>query len=384
MIDSTTRVAIVGAGLGGLTCARVLRDRGIAVTVFDKDASPDARTQGGSLDMHADTGQIALREAGLLDGFLALCRPEGQAMRMLDRTGALLRQVTPAPGETSCPEIDRGQLRGLLLDAVEPEVVRWGKTVRAVEPVGDGVHRLRFDDGETADFDLVVGADGAWSKVRRLVSDAVPAYTGLTFVDVLLTNLDADLDELVGDGAMAALDGFSGFFAHRLSGGVVDAHVVLPVDLDWHTEAGLDLTDPAAVRDHLLAEFADWDPRFLRFITETEEPYVNRPLYALPVPHTWDHTPGVTLLGDAAHLMSPFGGHGANLAMLDGADLALALADADTVDDAIKAYEATMMPRGAEAAAEAVVDLSAEDGPHEAPDFEAERRGYVERAAQRA
>lgn len=71
------RIAIIGAGPGGLLCARVLQQRGLAVTVYDADASAEARNQGGTLDLHADTGQIALREAGLLDDFFALARPEG-------------------------------------------------------------------------------------------------------------------------------------------------------------------------------------------------------------------------------------------------------------------------------------------------------------------
>jgi 2-polyprenyl-6-methoxyphenol hydroxylase-like FAD-dependent oxidoreductase len=384
VIDSTVRVAVVGAGPGGLTCARILRHEGIAVTVFDQDASPDARAQGGSLDMHADSGQIALREAGLLDRFFALCRPEAQAMRMLDRTGRVLRQVTPEPGELSCPEIDRGQLRALLLDSVAPDTVRWGKKVRAVEPLGHGVHRLRFADGDTADFDLVIGADGTWSKVRPLLSDAVPGYTGVTFLDVLLHDVDRrhpEIAELVGEGGMGALTDFTGFMAHRLSDGAVDAHICLRADLDWHVTAGLDLTDTAAVRDHLLTAFADWDPRFLRLITEADGPFVHRPLYALPVPYAWEPRSGLTLLGDAAHVMSPFGGHGANLAMLDGADLAHALVRSDDVDAAVSAYEAVMQSRAAEAGREAsLTDES--DVDDDGPDFEAERRGYLERAAE--
>ncbi|NUR87108.1 MAG: FAD-dependent oxidoreductase, partial [Nonomuraea sp.] len=121
MIDPTrARIAVVGAGPGGLTCARILQRHGIAVTVYDRDDGPDSRDQGGTLDLHADNGQLALRAAGLLEEFLALARPEGQEMRLLDPAGALTSHLGPEPGELFKPEIDRGQLRALLLDSLQP------------------------------------------------------------------------------------------------------------------------------------------------------------------------------------------------------------------------------------------------------------------------
>lgn len=94
-------------------------------------------------------------------------------------------------------------------------------------------------------------------------------------------------------------------------------------------------------------EYAHWSPRMRWMITENDGLYIHRPIFVLPVPHTWDHNPTVTLLGDAAHLMPPLG-TGVNLAMLDASELALALANAATVDDAIRVYEKTMLPRSVE------------------------------------
>src|ERR1700761_4779743 len=92
------RISIVGAGPGGLTCARVLQRHGLAVTVYDRDSGPAARNQGGTLDLHADDGQVALREAGLLEEFFRLARPEGQEMRELDSAGAILLHHVPEAG----------------------------------------------------------------------------------------------------------------------------------------------------------------------------------------------------------------------------------------------------------------------------------------------
>lgn len=332
-------ISIIGAGPGGLTCARILQQHGIPVTVYDRDPHPAARNQGGTLDLHADDGQLALREAGLLDEFFALARPEGQEMRKLDPDGRLLVHHVPAEGELFKPEIDRGQLRGLLLDSLKPDTVQWGRTLDRVEAPG----LLRFTDGETVETDLIIGADGAWSRVRPAVSEAVPEYVGVTFLEAWfddVRNAHPELAELVGQGSAMAADGERCLFAQRNSGDHIRVYIVQRMPADW-AGSGCD------VRGRLLEAFSGWSPSLLRMITDNDGPYVDRPLFALPVPHTWEHKPWVTLLGDAAHLMPPLG-VGVNLAMLDACELALALAGSASLGEAVGVYEATMLPRSAE------------------------------------
>jgi 2-polyprenyl-6-methoxyphenol hydroxylase-like FAD-dependent oxidoreductase len=384
------RIAVIGAGPGGLTCARVLQHHGVDVVVYDRETGPDARDQGGTLDLHADTGQIALREAGLLAEFRRLSRPEGQAKRSLNRRGEVVMEHPAEPGEDAAPEIDRGQLRRLLVDALEPGTVEWGRELTGAVPLGGGRHRLDFADGSGAEADLVIGADGAWSRVRPLVSPATPTYTGICFVEAHYDDVDTRhpaVAELVGDGHMFAIADRRGLIAQRNSGGHVRTYIGLTAEPDWARTAGIDPADTASVRAELLERFADWEDRLLTLIRQNDGPYVSRPLYTLPVPHTWEHTPGVTLLGDAAHLMTPFGGFGANLAMLDGAELALAVARCATVDEAITAYERVMLPRGAEHAAQSSAERlrqifgAGERDRADLPDFEAEARAYHQRAA---
>ncbi|MEU0333589.1 NAD(P)/FAD-dependent oxidoreductase [Streptomyces sp. NPDC006193] len=346
------RISIIGAGPGGLTCARILQQRGIAVTVYDRDPGPDARNQGGSLDLHADNGQIALREAGLLDEFFALARPEGQEMRQMDPTGTITFHELPAPDELFKPEIDRGQLRNLLLDSLRPGTMRWGRALDRVSGPADGPRRLHFADGTSIETDLVIGADGAFSRVRPAVSPAVPEYTGVSFLEAWFSDVEnrhPEIAELVGSGSAHAADGERALFAQRNSGNHIRVYIIRRVPADWISTHGLTAEDTDGIRAVLRDEYAHWSPRMRRMITENDGPYIDRPILALPVPHTWEHNATVTLLGDAAHLMPPLG-VGVNLAMLDASELALALANAATVGDAVRAYEKTMLPRSVKTA----------------------------------
>jgi 2-polyprenyl-6-methoxyphenol hydroxylase-like FAD-dependent oxidoreductase len=351
-----TRIAVLGGGPSGLTLARVLQRHGVSCTVYEREGSVVARPQGGTLDMKTDTGQAALRTAGLLERFLAISRPEGQDGRLLDKTGTVRLEHQADPDDLEQPEIDRGQLRTLLLDSLEPGTVRWHSDVREVTEADAG-YRIHLADGTSHPADVVVGADGAWSKVRPLLSSAKPEYTGVTFVEIHLDDVDErhpDLAELVGNGSMHALSDNKGLIAQRNSGSHIRVYAALRVPEDWARTCGIDFADLATAKPALREYFADWAPRLLALIDASEEEFTPRPLYALPYPHTWSARPGVTLLGDAAHLMSPFSGLGANLAMLDGAELGVELATAinagTSIDDAIARYESVMQPRAAEAA----------------------------------
>ncbi|MER6143987.1 NAD(P)/FAD-dependent oxidoreductase [Streptomyces sparsogenes] len=352
----TPRIAIVGAGVGGLTLARVLRVHGVEAVVYERETSRTARSQGGMLDLHTDSGQRAMREAGLEAEFRAIARREGQDMRLLDPAGTLLLQEdTPDDAPLDRPEVDRADLRNVLLDSLPETAVVWGRAFRHATPLPGGGHRLHFADGTHADCDLLVGADGANSRVRPLVTDARPTPIGVTSIESGISDIDRthpELAAMVGRGNCWAVGVNQCLAAQRNGDGRVRVHCAFRTSDDWLTTSGIAFDDPAAARAALLDRFSGWAPRLTALIEACDDSFVPRPTTVLPIGLTWPATPGVTLLGDAAHLMPP-AGHGANMAMLDAVELALALtAHPGDQATAVRRYETAMFERGAEAARE--------------------------------
>ncbi len=187
------------------------------------------------LDIHQHNGQLALKAAGLYDRFLGLIHEGGEALRGLDRHGTVLLDE-PDDGSGGRPEVLRGDLRRLLVDSLPAASIAWGKKLTAVRALGEGRHELTFADGTTVRTDLLVGADGAWSKVRPLLSDAQPEYVGTSFIETYLYDADerhAASAAAVGGGAMFALAPGKGIHAHREPDGVLHTYVALQRPASW-------------------------------------------------------------------------------------------------------------------------------------------------------
>lgn len=373
----TSRIAVVGAGPGGLTLACLLDRQGISCSVFEREPDPLARPQGGTLDLHRDSGQRALAAAGLMDAFRSVARYEDQGDRMLAADGRVLFE-DDGQGAGDRPEVDRTELRKLLLDALPASSVRWGHSLREARPVDGARWELVFEDGRVAGpFDLVVGADGAWSRLRPLISRYVPQYSGLSFVEFGIDDVDRshpNIAALVGRGKVGIEGDGRAIIAQRNGHAHVRGYAIFRVPRDW-AQRRFDLESPDAVRAGLLQEFAGFAEEVRALFRVCNDSFVVRPICALPVGHHWQHRAGLTLLGDAAHLMSPFGGEGVNAAMLDALELADALGQSTDASRAAAEYERGMFERVREAA-EQSADAAATFLSHEGA--EAKVREYLQ------
>jgi 2-polyprenyl-6-methoxyphenol hydroxylase-like FAD-dependent oxidoreductase len=285
-----------------------------------------------------------LSEAGLAGRFRSQARPEGEEHRILDPAGRTLVHHRPSPGSFSGrPEIDRAALRDLLLDALPGDAVVWRHRLVAVTPRPGGGFGLTFDGGHRADCDVLVGADGARSVVRSLLTDTT-LFPVATLAELSITDADRrhpDLAELVGPGNLWCVGVSRILAAQRLGDGSIRVGISLRADdrpLDTYRS-----------KRALLDMFEGWNPRLTALVEAGDGPPTARRIEAMPTGTRWAHRPGITLIGDAAHLMPPVG-EGANQAMLDAAELAAALSTelsavpADP-DAAIRTYEEAMFAR---------------------------------------
>lgn len=354
------QIAIVGGGMAGLTAARVLQKHGFSPVVYEGEQHQGARAQGGVLDLHPHSGQWALEQAGLLDKYLAAARPEGQDLKILDKDGSVLWEETGST-EMDRPEIDRPLLRQILLDSLTPETVCWDHHITRIEAGSDiEPHTLHFSNQESKTADVVIGAEGAWSKVRSMVTDAKPTYQNATAIEFSIPDVDdhhADVAATVGRGTLFALADNKGFVAQRQGNGDVRVYINFRMQENDFDSLGISFDNAAETQTQILANFKDWAPAVTNLIQSCDNNFRLWPCYALPVGLRWQHHATVTLLGDAAHLMSPFAGEGANTAMQDAADIALALARHGSTADAIAAYEVKMWERAHAAAEESARNL---------------------------
>ncbi|HDR7762430.1 FAD-dependent oxidoreductase [Bacillus cereus] len=346
MYNSKKQIAIIGAGPGGLTLARILQQAGFSPLIYERESSPTERSQGGTLDLETHTGQKALQVAGLMKEFEKVCRYEGQALRIMNKYGNLCYENDFQNNEDySRPEIDRADLRNLLLNSLHPNSVQWGYRLIQAVPVSKNQYELQFEHGEKINVDLVIAADGAFSRIRSLVSQASAKYSGISMIELSIKNVSdqhADILKFNGSGSMFAMGDNKTLMAQVNGDNRIRVYLGFRTSYNFLDECDISFHEPESAKKELLKYFDDWSGDLKKYILYANGEIIPRRIYMLPVHHRWEHKPGVTLIGDAAHLMSPFAGAGANLAMLDGTELALSIINHSNLEDAIKIYEEKM------------------------------------------
>ncbi len=348
-MKNNPRIAIIGGGPGGLTAAVILHKAGWDVRVFEADASALARSQGGTLDVHAETGQLALQRAGLLEEFQNLARHEDQETRSIDwQSGLLLPDGPWEDSDSDRPEIDRGVLRDLLLGALPKQSVAWNRSLLNIERYADGRFALNFREGRASEADVVIGADGAWSAVRRYLTPVDPTYTGVTFMEGWIDTPTRKQAELVGNGTLFSFGRSQVLVAQKNGKGRICVYAAVKQTKDLLTEQMQGSGANAVVE----RDFENWAPQLRELLSACPE-FVPRPIHHLPIGFQWPQQDSITLIGDAAHLMPPLG-VGVNLAMLDASDLAMAITSCATLQESIKDSEGKIRERGAQLTSQTV------------------------------
>lgn len=348
-------VAIIGGGPGGLTLARLLQRKGVAIKVYERDKDKSVRQQGATLDLHEDSGLLAMRKAGLLEEFKKLFRPGADVLRIVDSHAKIcmdghLEEKTDTFGdEAHRPEIDRGPLRDLLIGSLEDGTIIWNSKFTDLSPHGEGWN-IHFENGSSTYADLVIAADGANSKIRRYITDIQPIYSGVTILEGNIYNAKKNapkLWELTKGGKVFAMGGNKTLILSAKGEGSLSFYTGTKETDDWVKTSGIDFENRQQVYEWFKFRFDDWSNDWHELFETDESYFIPRPQYHFPLDQCWTALPNLTMLGDAAHRMPPYAGEGVNQAMKDALDLAEALTEKDFKDvlQAIAAFEKQMCAR---------------------------------------
>jgi len=355
-IINNRSIAIIGGGPGGLTLARLLQLKGANVKVYERDSNKDARQQGATLDLHHDSGLLALQEAKLMEAFMSNYRPGADRLRIVNKNATVIFEDRDdeTAQERQRPEIDRGPLQKILLESLQAGTVIWDSHFLSLDKKNDQ-WKLEFKNGTSAIADIVIAADGANSKLRTYITDIKPFYCGVTALEGAVYNAATIIpatNQLLNGGKIFAMDDEKTLIVSSKGDGSLVFYTSIKTGENWAKESGIDFTDRVQVLEWFNKTYIGWDKIWQELFENAAGSFIPRPIYCMPLDQTWVTLPNITMLGDAAHLMPPFAGEGVNMAMLDALELSNCLTNDNfnNLHTAIETYEKQMRIRAAQAA----------------------------------
>ncbi|KAB8303754.1 hypothetical protein EYC80_005135 [Monilinia laxa] len=348
---SPLRIAIIGAGPSGLILASLFHRNQSPFTIYDLRSRPSSaliNIPSGSLDLHVESGQLALSKCGLLEEFRSLTTECSEDHIICDRFGDTKFETNSRDGER--PEISRNNLIELLLSSIPEDTIQWEHKVISLSPNPTNPQQqiITFQDCSSHICDLRIH----W----------------LTLTVPNITERIPEMAKMVGTGNFWALGGTRAILTQRSSMDSVRMYVTIHnEDVNHCHNVGLNSMDFEKMKEKLLGEsgaFGDFGQRIKNLLAiglEEEKTAGFLQMYMFAPDHAWEHKANATLVGDAAHLMTPFAGEGFNSAMLDALELAqgiiMAVRNETSLSDAVREYEMTMFVRAKANAEETVTNL---------------------------
>lgn len=357
------KIAIIGGGPGGLTLARLLQMKGLNVKVYERDLNENIRPQGSPLDLHEESGLAAIKQAGLLEEFKKNYMLGADRLKIMDKNGKIhfndhnIKLEENFENPSFRPEIDRGTLREILLNSLNKNTVVWNSHFLSMSKQENG-WLLNFENNDSVYVDIVIGADGANSKIRSYLTTTKPIYSGITMLEGNISNATINspyINSLLEGGKIMAFGNDKNIMVGQKANNEIGFYISFKIEENYFSSHKIDFNNKEQLIHWFRKEYKDWNLKIWEeLLIKAKLPIIPRPICYMPLDQNWTTQPNLTIIGDAAHVMPPFAGEGVNMAMLDALELSKYLLSENNI---LEEYEIKMRKRSSE-----ITQLSLDNG----------------------